>query len=512
MRIVFLLILFLVSPLALADTTAPPVSRQWLEILDKTVKANNNQIPVDPLITTAVDLAGKGQAFQAPTSATEKLYSEAFIKMRSLATQLYATPEGRKAYLKVFNPDFLKRLSEQLSFADGAARANLQNQSFKPTDLPQLLEHVHHNMTYVLNKEPDFTKNYLAFGPEDDIHFYENIVGKNGLFKFVAGAANGQTVRVNFTEKMAQSALLTQWVIEGNKELGIPALGVHHPVSQGLIILQFSGMEHDSTHGLQWYLKPVAHMNQLIEKHQPDALIPGSKTYGLFNPDFVKAARPKLDNEMSGFYISNYFERGNEAQINAAADFIDDIRHGRSVVRGVDNSVKWSEKLAPAFAKGGKLQWLQEGTNRRDIVKTYLRDDMGQVANHLWKLDDSKIFPESMYTYMNGQFDPASDVVKLHNINEVLASGKLTKAEIQAAAEQVAQIDANWQRTIGKLREEKGLDALTEEFPYLKAAIARYEGDPKNGVTGEKTIAERHIRVSIPTFSCDQYFKALPVK
>jgi len=175
-----------------------------------------NLHPDGTLITVVVDQEGSGKVYSEASTEREKAYVQAFIKLRSLATNLYRTEEVRKAYLELFNPDFLDRIADRLDFdLSRNKRVNLLSEKFAPGDLPLLLEYIHHNMTYVLNLEPFFTKTYSAYGSEDDTKNYDPSPGKNGLFRMTGGKSNGQAVRVNFSEKNGQMALLTTWLIEG---------------------------------------------------------------------------------------------------------------------------------------------------------------------------------------------------------------------------------------------------------------------------------------------------------
>ncbi|MCX6262301.1 MAG: hypothetical protein NTY95_15970, partial [Bacteroidia bacterium] len=374
----------------------PPLSDTWLGILDREVKANGGKIPIDTLISVVVDHEGSGKANSEPATDREKAYAQAFIKLRSLATILYRTAEGRKAYLEVFNPDFLNRIADRLDFdLSNNRRVNLRSDKFKPADLPLLLQYIHHNITYVLNQKPAFTKTYSAFGPEDDTWNYDPTPGKNGLFRMIDGKSNGQTVRVNFSEKLGQMSLLTTWFIEGNPDFGIPALGIQHPIVVGLLVYHMSGMEHDSFHGLQYFFNPVDYLNRLVDKEQPEVMNPKSHQYGLIDKQLIQRAQFKLFYEMDGFYISGFFRRGHEKETLAAADMIEDLRSGHESVRGLPGAGNWISKIQSCFDKGGILEWLQEGTNNRDIVDVYLRSDAGNPESNLWSLDDEKVFPES---------------------------------------------------------------------------------------------------------------------
>lgn len=292
----FLFISFLYFPSEAQNnkTESPLASNAWLEILDREVRTNGNRIPVDTLISVVVDREGSGKAYSEPTTEREKAYVQASIKLRSLATTLYKTEEGRKAYLELFNPDFLDRIADRLDFdLSKNKRVNLLSEKFAPGDLPLLLQYIHHNMTYVLNLEPFFTKTYSAFGSEDDTKNYDPAPGKNGLFRMTGGKNNGQTVRVNFSEKNGQMALLTTWLIEGNPELGIPALGIRHPVVTGLLVYHMDVMEHDSFHALQYFFNPVDYLNRLVDRGQPEVMDPETPQYGLIRKELIEKARFK---------------------------------------------------------------------------------------------------------------------------------------------------------------------------------------------------------------------------
>ena len=475
----------------------PPVSDKWLEILDREVKARGGRIPIDPQISVVVDREGSGKEYFEPSTEREKDYGEAFIKLRSLATSLYRTEEGRAAYLELFNPDFLIRLADRLDFdLSYDRRVNLRDRKFVPRDFPVLLEYIHHNMTYVLNLEPDFTKTFNAFSSEDDTKNYDPIPGKNGLFKMVNGQSNGQTVRVNLSEKLGQMSLLATWLIEGNPERGIPALGIRHPIVVGLLVYHMGGMEHDSTHALQYFFNPVDYLNRLVEKEQPEVMDPKSKGYGLINKQLIQKARFKLFYEMDGFYISGFFRRGHEQETLAAADLIDDLRSRRDVIRGLPGAEKWVGRIQPYFDKGWLLEWLQDGTNRRDVVTVYLRGDGSDPGHNLWFLDDERVFPDSMRAFMFTQFDPAEAVAELATINLNLEKGEnLSKAQIDKLTQDSQAVAQVWKATVEVLRANGGLESMFKEYPYLKAVVARYEGDPARGIEGEIRKFERLARM-----------------
>lgn len=481
----------------------PPVSNAWLEILDREVMVNGGRIPVDTLISVVVDREGSGIAYSEPATEREKAYVQAFIKLRSLATTLYKTEESRKAYLDLFNPDFLDRIADRLDFdLSKNKRVNLLSEKFAPGDLPLLLEYIHHNMTYVLNLEPFFTKTYSAFGSEDDTKNYDPSPGKNGLFRMTCGKNNGQTVRVNFSEKLGQMALLTTWLIEGNSELGIPALGIRHPVVIGLLVYHMDVMEHDSFHALQYFFNPVDYLNRLVDREQPEVMDPGSPQYGLIRKELVEKARFKLFYEMDGFYISGFFRRGHESETLEAPDMIEDMRSGKEIINGLtDTSIRIS-RIHPFFEKGNILEWLQDSTNSRDIVNVYLRADGGNPEGNLWFLDDEKVLPESMRGFMFTQFDPATAVVDLAAINEKLAEGnKLTGIQKKQITRQVYSIMKVWESSVEVQRANGDLNAMIEEFPYLKPVIIRYEGDLSSVIVGEinrfrKLAPEKGIKFS----------------
>ena len=465
----------------------PPVSNSWFEILDREVRANRGRIPVDTLILVVVDREGSGKAYSEPATEREKAYLQAFIKLRSLATTLYKTEEGRKAYLELFNPGFLDRTAERLDFdLSKNKRVNLLSEKFTPGDLPHLLQYIHHNMTYVLNLEPFFTKTFSAFSSEDDTKNYDPAPGKNGLFRMTGGTSNGQTVRVNFSEKLGQMALLTTWLIEGNSELGIPALGIRHPVVTGLLVYHMDVMEHDSFHALQYFFNPVDYLNRLVDREQPEVMDLKSPQYGLIRKELVEKARFKLFYEMDGFYISGFFRRCHESETLEAADMIEDMRSGKDIIRGLTDAGIRISRINPFFEKGSILEWLQDGTNSRDIVNVYLRADGGNPEGNLWILNDEKVLPESMRGFMFTQFDPAIAVVDLAAINEKLTAGKkLTGVQKKQITIEVYSIMKVWESSIEVQRANGDLNAMIEEFPYLKPVIIRYEGDPSSGIEGE---------------------------
>ena len=474
----------------------PPVSDKWLEILDREVKAHGGKIPIDPQISVAVDREGSGKEYFDPATEREKAYGQAFIKLRSLATSLYSTEEGRTAYLELFNPDFLIRLADRLDFdLSRDRRVNLRERKFVPRDFPVLLEYIHHSMTYVLNLEPDFTKTYNAFSSEDDTKNYDPTPGRNGLFKMVNRKSNGQTVRVNFSEKLGQMSLLAAWLIEGNPERGIPALGIRHPIVVGLLVYHMAGMEHDSAHALQYFFNPVDYLHRLVEKEQPEVMDPKSAGYGLINKQLVQKARFKLFYEMDGFYISDFFKRGHEQEILAAADLIEDLRSKRDVIRGLPSAGTWAAKIQPCFDKGGLLEWLQDGTNRRDVVKVYLRQDSSDPGRNLWFLDDENVFPESVRSFMFTQFDAADAVAELAATNLILEkSDSLSKDQVDTMTQDFQNVARIWKATV-EVQRANGLEAMFEEFPYLKPVVVRYEGDPALGIEGEIRKFERLARM-----------------
>jgi hypothetical protein len=441
---------------------APPISKRWLEVIDQGFRKNG--LIIDPELSVAIDNEGFGKIFSEPQSERDKAYTDAFLKLRSLASlYLYGTSKGRSAYLELFNPEFLQRFAQRLEFGHPEKRNNLKENTFRPNQLPYLLQYIHHNMTFVLNRWPSFTGTFNAFSSEDDVNFFDSQPGKNGLFKFSNGRANGQTVRTNFSEKLAQMALLTTWLIEGNKELGIPALGVRHPVVVALLTYHMQAMEHDSAHPLQYFFMPVDYLNKLVTTLQPEVLDEKSPDWGMIRPELVKQARTKLDYEMDGAYISGFFRRGNEPQSAEAADFLEDLRSGRPILRGVGRA-PWAKNLRSYFRKGGVLEWLQAGTNRRDIVDVIFRGDMIHAERNLWFLNDEKVFPESYIAFMYGQFDPALLVPQLVALNR----GEKTELTRR-------QILQRWEETIGRAKKEGALESMFEEFTYLKAVVGRFE-------------------------------------
>ena len=475
----------------------PPASDKWLEILDREIKANGGKIPVDPEISVVVDYEGSGKEYFEPATDREKAYAEAFIKLRSLATALYRTEEGRAAYLELFNPDFLNRFADRLDFdLRHDRRVNLRDRKFVPQDLPVLLEYIHHNTTYVLNLEPVFTKTFSGFSSEDDTKNYDPSPGKNGLFRMAGGESNGQTVRVNLSEKNGQMCLLAVWLIEGNPKRGIPALGIRHPAVVGLFVYHIAIMEHESTHALQYFFNPVDYLNRLVEKEQPGAMDPKSQEYGLINEQLVQKARFKLFYEMDGFYITGFFRRGHEKETLAAAVVIEDLRSKRGVIRGLPDAEKWAAQIQPCFDKGGLLEWLQQGTNSRDIVDVYLRGDGGDPGRNLWFLVDERVFPESMRAYMFIQFDAADAVRELAAINRKLEKKEeLTKAQIDQIGEDFQRAARIWENSVEFVRDNGTLEHQFAEFPYLRPVVARYEGDPALGIEGEIREFERLARM-----------------
>ncbi|MBW6499940.1 MAG: hypothetical protein K0B05_00970 [Bacteroidales bacterium] len=189
---------------------------------------------------------------------------------------------------------------------------------------------------------------------------------------------------------------------------------------------------------------------------------------------------------MDGFYISGFFRRGHESETLEAADMIEDMRSGKDIIRGLTNAGIRISKIHPLFEKGNILEWLQDGTNSRDIVNVYLRADGGNPKGNLWFLNDEKVLPESMRGFMFTQFDPAIAVNDLVAINDKLAAGKkLSRAQKKQIAGQVYSIMKVWESSVEVQRANGGLNAMIEEFPYLKPVIARYEGDPSSGIEGE---------------------------
>ena len=189
---------------------------------------------------------------------------------------------------------------------------------------------------------------------------------------------------------------------------------------------------------------------------------------------------------MDGFYISGFFRRGLERETLAAADMIEDLRSKRDIVRGLPGADQWAARIRPYFEKGGLLEWLQEGTNRRDIVSVYLRADGGDPEGNLWALDDEKVFPDSMRVFMSTQFDPAEAVGELAGINSQLEiGGALSKARMDEIARDIQRIAHVWKTTVEAARADGALDSMCEEFPYLKPVVIRYEGDAALGIEGE---------------------------
>jgi hypothetical protein len=219
---------------------------------------------------------------------------------------------------------------------------------------------------------------------------------------------------------------------------------------------------------------------------------PKSPQYGLIGSQLVEKARYKLFYEMDGFYISGFFRRGHEKETLAAADLIEELRSGQDSIRGFAGDQKWGSRIRPFFDKSGILEWLQEGTNNRDIVNIYLRGDAGNPEANLWFLDDEKVFPESMRAFMSTQFDPAIAVHELADINQKLEkSGELSKTETDEIIREVQSIAQIWQSSVEIQRANGGLNSMIEEFPYLKPVIIRYEGDPSLEIEGELTRFKR---------------------
>lgn len=189
---------------------------------------------------------------------------------------------------------------------------------------------------------------------------------------------------------------------------------------------------------------------------------------------------------MDGFYISGFFRRGHESETLEAADMIEDMRSGKDIIRGLTNAVTRISKIHPLFDKGNILEWLQDGTNSRDIVNVYLRADGGNPEGNLWFLDDEKVLPESMRGFMFTQFDPATAVNDLAEINGKLEVGKkLSGVQKKQITWQVHSIMKVWESSVEVQRANGGLNAMIDEFPYLRPVIARYEGDPSSGIEGE---------------------------
>jgi hypothetical protein len=247
-----------------------------------------------------------------------------------------------------------------------------------------------------------------------------------------------------------------------------------------------AGLEHDSFHALQYFFNPVDYLNRLVDREQPEVMNPKNPQYGLISGQLVEKARFKLFYEMDGFYISGFFRRGHEKETLAAADMIEDRRSGHESVRGLPGAGNWISKIQPYFDKGGMLEWLQDGTNNRDVVNVYLRGDAGNPESNLWFLDDEKVFPESMRGFMSTQFEPAITVCELAEINKKLAaSGRLSKVQQEKIIRDVQSITQVWQSSVEAQRANGGLNSMVEEFPYLKPVIVRYEGDTTLGIQGE---------------------------
>jgi hypothetical protein len=233
-----------------------------------------------------------------------------------------------------------------------------------------------------------------------------------------------------------------------------------------------------------------------VDKEQPEVMDPKSQQYGLINKHLIQKARFKLFYEMDGFYISGFFRRGHEQETLAAADMIEDLRSKRSVIRGLPSAEKWAAQIQSYFDKGGLFDWLQEGTNRRDVVTVYLREDGGDPGRNLWSLDDEKVFPDSMRAFMFTQFDPAEAVGKLATINLDLEKGEnLSKAQIDKIEQDFQAVRQVWKTTVEVMRANGGLESMSEEFPYLRPVVTRYEGDPALGIEGEIRKFERVARM-----------------
>ncbi|MCX6831811.1 MAG: hypothetical protein NT028_06690, partial [candidate division Zixibacteria bacterium] len=298
------------------------------------------------------------------------------------------------------------------------------------------------------------------------------------------------------SEKLGQMSLLATWLIEGNPERGIPALGIRHPIVVGLLVYHMAGMEHDSAHALQYFFNPVDYLHRLVEKEQPEVMDPKSAGYGLINKQLVQKACFKLFYEMDGFYISDFFKRGHEQEILAAADLIEDLRSKRDVIRGLPSAGKWAAKIQPCFDTGGLLEWLQDGTNRRDVVKVYLRQDSGDPGRNVWFLDDENVFPESVRGFMFTQFDAADAVAELAATNLILEKcDSLSKDQVDTITQDSQTVARIWKATVEVQRANGGLEAMFEEFPYLKPVVVRYEGDPALGIEGEIRKFERLARM-----------------
>jgi hypothetical protein len=189
---------------------------------------------------------------------------------------------------------------------------------------------------------------------------------------------------------------------------------------------------------------------------------------------------------MDGFYISGFFRRGHESETLEAADMIEDMRSGKDIIRGLTDAGIHISRIHLYFDKAGILEWLQDGTNSRDIVNVYLRADGGNPEGNLWFLDDEKVLPESMRGFMFTQFDPAIAVDDLAAINEKLEAGKkLTGIQKKQITRQAYSIMKVWESSVEVQRANGDLTAMIEEFPYLRPVIVRYEGDPSSGIEGE---------------------------
>jgi hypothetical protein len=93
------------------------------------------------------------------------------------------------------------------------------------------------------------------------------------------------------------------------------------------------------------------------------------------------------------------------------------------------------------------------------------------------------------------QFDAADAVAELAATNLILEkSDSLSKDQVDTMTQDFQNVARIWKATV-EVQRANGLEAMFEEFPYLKPVVVRYEGDPALGIEGEIRKFERLARM-----------------
>lgn len=463
-----LIIVFLFLP---QTSRGDSVKQNWLDVLEHAVQRHDGKLWISNQLSIVVDSKGDGTLMHPAEKEKELVYIDALKKMFSLYLELYK-PENKDLYLDVYGRALARKVAERLDFSGAQSdplkkRVSFSDRIFQPEDILSLYEYINSHMSFVLNEEPIFTRTFMAFSAEDDTKFHKSD-GK--LYRYGRRAEEQGSVRVNFSEKFSQMCLLATWLVEGNRPLGIARRPFQDPVLRGLLRFMASAKEHDTLHGLQYLFVPIDYLDAAIAQNEPWVMNPRDPRYGLVNRNLTLKASRKLEYEMDGFRVSKAFETGAESELLSLAHFLAEARKGLS--SEIPGSVFDAEK--------GILNWLQEGTNTRDIVNVYLLGDTTHPERNLPDIPDEKVFPESMRVFMRTQFEPVLALNDLWELNQKLKTGGLSQ---KAATESLQSLQKIWKETVIYQRNTKdsrgvsNLDGMIQEFSYLKAVIDRFEGN-----------------------------------